>query len=227
MNPAVICQLVRHWWKRGRMPEVIPMGGSCPLGILGFVNAVFELNKQVREGKMPEPDCIYAPCGSMGTVAGLILGLKALKSKTRVVAIRVNAENVVNKTRMLELLTRTNRFLSSLDSSFPGLSFTADDIDLRHGFVGQRYALFTPEGKEAVSFAEKHAGIKLEGTYTGKAFACLMEDARKFQLKHKTVLFWNTHNSRDLSHNIADLDYHRLPGDFHRYFEEEVQALDR
>ena len=163
----------------------------------------------------------------MGTAAGLVLGLRAINSKTKVVAIRVNSDNVVNARGMVNLIDQTNSFLSSLDFSFPRLMFSESDINLRHNFFGERYALFTPEGMEAVSYAERYAGIKLEGTYTGKALAALMEDAKKSKLKDKVLLFWNTHNSRDFSQDIATLDYHQLPRCFHHYFEEEVQALDR
>jgi D-cysteine desulfhydrase len=227
MNPAVFCQLFRHLLKNRRFPWVIPMGGSSPLGVMGFVNAAFELHEQILKGEMPEPDYIYVPSGSMGSAAGLILGLKAISSKAQVVAIRVNDDRVVNVARIVNLIRKTNRRLSSLDSSFPRLKVSEANIDIRHGFFGKRYALFTPEGMEAVSFAEKYAGIKLEGTYTGKAFAALMDDAKKSNLKDKVILFWNTYNSRDFSQVIDAIDYHFLPRCFYPYFEEEVQALDR
>ena len=44
-NPAVLYQLLRHGLKRGQFPMVIPMGGSSPLGSVGFVNAAFELKE--------------------------------------------------------------------------------------------------------------------------------------------------------------------------------------
>jgi 1-aminocyclopropane-1-carboxylate deaminase/D-cysteine desulfhydrase-like pyridoxal-dependent ACC family enzyme len=227
MNPAVFYQFFRNWLKSGRFPLVIPMGGSSPLGAAGFVNAAFELHEQILNGVLPEPDYIYVPSGSMGTAAGLILGLKALNRKSQVVAIRVNSDSEVNAGRMIKLIGQTNRILSSLDPSFPRLKFSEVDIDIRNGFFGNQYALFTPEGIEALSFAEKYAGIKLEGAYTGKAFAALMDDAKKSNLKDKVILFWNTFNSRDFSQITDSIDYHLLPRCFYPYFEEEVQALDR
>jgi D-cysteine desulfhydrase len=71
------------------------------------------------------------------------------------------------------------------------------------------------------------AGIILNGTYSAKALSALLDDAGKQVLKGKTVLFWNTYNSKDLSKFVAEVDYHRLPEAFHRYFEEDVQPLDR
>jgi hypothetical protein len=67
----------------------------------------------------------------------------------------------------------------------------------------------------------------MNGAYSAKAFSALLDDAEKGLLAGKTVLFWNTYNSRDLSAAIADVDYHQLPGAFHCYFEEDVQSLDR
>jgi hypothetical protein len=80
---------------------------------------------------------------------------------------------------------------------------------------------------KAASLMRERAGIILNGTYSAKAFSALLEDAEKQVLKGKTVLFWNTYNSRDLSKFAAEVDCHQLPKAFHRYFEEDVQPLDR
>jgi 1-aminocyclopropane-1-carboxylate deaminase/D-cysteine desulfhydrase-like pyridoxal-dependent ACC family enzyme len=226
-NPAVVYQILRHGLQKGRCPEVIPMGGSSPLGAVGFVNAAFELKGQIQRGEIPEPDYIYVASGSMGTAAGLILGLRVINSKTRVVAVRVNDQRIVNTRGLVKLIHRTNSLLSSLDSSFPRFSITEQDIDIKHEFFGKQYALCTQEGMEAAAMIERYGGIKLEGTYTGKAFAAVIEEGKKADLKNKVLLFWNTYNSRDFSAAIADLNYHRLPQSFHRYFEEELRPLER
>jgi D-cysteine desulfhydrase len=69
-------------------------------------------------------------------------------------------------------------------------------------------------------------GIKLDGTYTGKALAALIHDVENQEVKNEVLLFWNTYNARDLSEYTAAVDYHHLPRAFHPYFEEEVQPLD-
>ncbi len=224
---AVLYQLLQHRLKRGQLPRVIPMGGSSPLGAVGYVNAAFELKGQILRGEMPEPDYIYVASGSMGTAAGLMLGLRAINSKTRVVAVRVNSSSFVNAKGMVSLINKTDSLLSSLDPSFPRLDFSEHDMDIRHGFFGKQYALFTEEGMEAVARMDRYGGIKLEGTYTGKAFAALIDDGKESSLRDKVLLFWNTYNSLDFSKTIATIDYHQLPRCFHRYFEEAVQPLER
>lgn len=224
---AIAYQLMRHRVKHGHFPKVIPAGGSSPPGVTGFVNAAFELKEQIEKGELPEPDDIYVAAGTTGTAAGLVLGLRAAKLKSRVISVQVAGENFANVKGMLKLIRQTNSLLCSLDTSFPRYDFSVEDIDFRHGFFGQQYALFTEEGIEAVNLMEKNEGIRLEGTYTGKTFACLIDDARKQDIKDRVLLFWNTHNSRDFSDIIATVDYHRLPRCFHCYFEQEVQPLDR
>ena len=224
---ATIYQLLRRRLKSGRFPQLIPPGGSSPLGVIGFVNAAFELRKQITNGEMPEPEYIYVACGTMGTAAGLILGLKAARLDSRVVPVRVTSEKFTSARGMIELINKTSSLLRSLDASFPVFEFSAADIDIRHDYFGERYALFTREGMEAVSMMREREGIKLDGTYTGKTLAALIDDAKSGRAQGKTVLFWNTLNSRDFSDAISSIDYHSLPREFHRYFEEKVQPLDR
>jgi len=111
------------------------MGGSSPLGAVGYVNAAFELHGQIMKGEMPEPDCIYIASGSMGTAAGLILGIRTLSMKTKMVAVRVNSERFVNVKRLIKLIYQTNSLLSSMDPSFPisifaNLMWKSDKVSL-------------------------------------------------------------------------------------------------
>jgi D-cysteine desulfhydrase len=222
---ATIYQLLRHKLKFGKFPQVIPAGGSSAIGTIGYVNAAFELKEQIMEGKMPKPDCIYVALGTTGTATGLMLGLKAANLKTKVISVRVADEKFANVKKIISLFRKSNSLLHSKDSSFPKLELSEKDIDIRHNFFGQGYGFFTKEGMKAVKRMEKE-GIKLEGTYTGKALACLIDDAEKRNLEDEVVLFWNTYNSKDFSDVIAGIDYHQLPQCFHRYFEEDVQPLD-
>jgi D-cysteine desulfhydrase len=223
---AASYQLLRHRLREGRFPYFIPPGGSSVLGVIGFVNAALELGRQIADGELPEPEYVYVASGTMGTAAGLALGLKAANVGGRVVSVAVCSDRFVNAGAMVKLINRTNSLLHSLDASFPRFDLSETEVDIRHDHFGKQYALFTDEGMEAVSLMRECEGIKLEGTYTGKALAALKHDAESGSLQGKAVLFWNTLNSRDFSEAISDLDYHDLPRGFHRYFEEEVQPRD-
>ncbi len=224
---GMMFQFCRSKVTLGKFPHIIPAGGSCPLGIIAYVNAAMELKDQVVAGVLPEPDFIYLPLGSMGTSAGLILGLKAVGLKTRVIPVRVIEERMASPARMLKLIRDTASFLCKFAPTFPHVTVSRDELLIRNDCLGAGYAQFTSEGVKAADMVRTSAGIILNGSYSAKAFSALMDDATKGILDGKKVLFWNTYNSRDLSTATGTVDYHDLPKAFHRYFEDEVQSLDR
>lgn len=66
----------------------------------------------------------------------------------------------------------------------------------------------------------------MEGTYSGKAVAALIDDAGEGKLENKVTLFWNTYNSVDFGNRIEAVDFRRLPGAYHAYFTDEDQPLE-
>jgi len=132
-----------------------------------------------------------------------------------------------NSRRVSQLFNKTSSYLNSLDPAFPKIELNKREIDIMHGYCGRGYAFFTETGMDAVRRMASSEGIKLDGTYTGKTFAALIDVAREQSMKDKVLLFWNTYNSRDFSEVIAGVHYTQLPRCFHRYFEEDVQSLDK
>ncbi len=219
-------QILQRRLKYGKVPYMIPSGGSSPLGTVGYVNAGFELREQVEEGLIVEPGQVFIPLGTMGTAVGLTLGLKAAGLKTRVISVRVVDAKLGNKKKFIKLFYETRELIHSLDPSFPKVDLSESSIDIRHEFYGQQHARFTKEGMAAVNLVEKSDGIRLDGTYTGKTMAALIDHLKKQDSKDMVTLFWNTYNARDFSDTVKGVDYHHLPRCFHRYFEEDVQPLD-
>jgi D-cysteine desulfhydrase len=224
---GVTGQQVRGIIKNRSVPRFIPAGGSSPIGLVGYVNAAFELRDQIVAGECPEPDLIYVPLGSMGTASGLMLGLKAAGLKARVIPVRVIEERMASPKSMVRLIQQTARLLAKADPSFPRVTISEADLSIRNDCLGEGYACFTEKAVKACHLVKAEEGIVLNGSYSAKAFAALLDDAAQGSLKGKTVLYWNTYNSRDLSAASADVDYRQLPRPFHRYFEEDVQPLER
>ena len=136
-------------WKRlkqGAFPYIIGPGGSTPLGTIGYVNAGFELKEQIASGLMPEPDKIYLPLGTMGTAVGLTIGLKAAELKTRVVLVRVVDVKYGNKEKFVKLFNKTLALILSMDSSFPRVEITDDEVDIRHDFFGKQLRISLSRG---------------------------------------------------------------------------------
>ena len=116
---GVIYQLIRHKIKYKYYPAVIAPGGSSALGTTGFVNAAFELKKQIDDNILPEPDYIYTAMGTMGTAAGLLLGLKAANIKSKLIPVRIVDDKIANTEKLEKLFHKTNSYLNSLEKSFP------------------------------------------------------------------------------------------------------------
>jgi D-cysteine desulfhydrase len=197
---------------------VIPVGGSVPLGSIGYVNAVFELKDQIKQGLVPEPDVIYVAIGSGGTAAGLILGVRAagLKSIVRPIAVDTDDFPAI----LGKLVPQTNKLLHDLDKNFPLFDWQPKDFVVETSQIGKGYGVITPEAKEALELLKRTEGIVLEGTYSAKAFAAVVRDITSGGLEGKKVLFWNTFSAGDFADIVAKMDYHKLPVTMHHYFEE-------
>jgi D-cysteine desulfhydrase len=142
------------------------------------VAAGFELAAQIDAGELPEPAAIFAPAGSGGTVAGLVVGLAAAGIATPVVGVRVTSKLVINRGRIRRLVQGAVEILRAADSRFPDVTRQAMDalvIDGAH--MGGGYGAATGAGERATSLASLD-GVVLEPTYTAKTLAALLDAAR-------------------------------------------------
>lgn len=210
--------LREHLWNRNAW--VIPAGGSSWTGTLGFVDAGLELAQQVRDGDLPEPHRLYVATGTMGTAAGLALGLALGGLPTEVQAVRVSDTSISNERALLRLILKTATMMHAADDSIPADLADKAKIRLRHSFFAGGYAHSDSRIEEAVKLAREQLGLDLETTYTGKALAALLGDLGS--ARHgEEFLFWNTYNSAALpvSKNES-IDLSEIPAEFHRYFEQ-------
>jgi 1-aminocyclopropane-1-carboxylate deaminase/D-cysteine desulfhydrase-like pyridoxal-dependent ACC family enzyme len=212
--------------RTGNDPYVVPFGGTTAMSTAGYVSAGLELAEQVGRGEMPEPDVVYLALGSMGTAAGVALGLRAAGLHARVLGVPVVAYEMNTLGAWTSLIRDTQELLHEWDPMFPLFEWGDGDIDVAIGFLGEEYARFTLEGMEAVNIAAD-AGLHLEGTYTGKALAAMLAHGRSGRLEGKTVLFWNTYSSADISALVAGADGSRVPARLRGYLTDDVQPLDR
>jgi D-cysteine desulfhydrase len=202
-----------------------PPGGSSAFSTLGYVNAVFELKEQINSGILPEPDLIFVPLGTGGTMAGLVLGCKIAGLKTRVIGVRVVDRIIANSLAVKRYCNGCLKLLKKYIPELMGLKIKISDFTVLHNYFGKGYAHFTEEGVRAVKEFYELEGIKLEGTYTGKTLAGMMDIVKKSKLESKTILFWNTYNSRGMNKFIIENDYKKLPEKLQIYFTGETQKI--
>lgn len=204
---------------QNRQTWVIPLGGTCWLGTVGFVNAGLELAAQIAAGEIETPNRIYMANGTMGSVAGLALGLALANLPTEIHAVRVADSRFVKPDVLVKLMRKTAVLLNRLDASFPAELADRSRIVWRDEFYAGGYAAFDDATVGAVNLAREQLDLTLETTYTGKALAALLHDLDDRKLTGSS-LFWNTFNSRALPDTAAEhRDLGSLPQEFRRYFE--------
>ncbi|MDP3939841.1 MAG: pyridoxal-phosphate dependent enzyme [Deltaproteobacteria bacterium] len=205
----------RRWLLPGvgrKRPLLVMPGGSSPLGCVGFVEAALELEAQVQEGALPEPEIITVPVGSMGTAAGLLAGLSLTALRSRVLGVVVNDLMPISARRVCALADQTLNFLRKHDASFPDVKADRARLDLPRNWMGRGYGHPTPAGEQAIARAAG-SGIALEGIYTGKTLAAVLDHMGRDGggSGSAPLLFWNTFNSIALPTFQGALDPGVLP----------------
>jgi D-cysteine desulfhydrase len=172
----------------------IATGGSAPLGVLAQVNAAFELIEQVQLGLLPHPARIVIPLGSGGTIAGLALGFLIANFDAMVIGVQVAPAITANRLRIARLMRRTTRLIERMTSErLPPVNMRRVAVvrDVYAGGYGRPY----PDAVLAARQLEEQAGIRLDETYSAKAFVVARELARADE---RPTLFWNTFDGRVL-----------------------------
>lgn len=215
-----VCTILKSIQKDHNIPYIIPTGGSCPLGVLGYINAVFELKEQIDKNEVPEPDYIYVPTGSTGTIVGILLGIQATGLHSKIIGITTEPSSALTfEKKIKDLFIKTNQFLHQQDSSFALFEYPSDQIRIYTAECGTEYGAFTEHGTQAYTLMREQENIILDGTYTAKTFAGLIADIQEHSLHNAIILYWHTYDSSPLQKLI---DYTELPSDFHSYFTENI-----
>ena len=187
----------------GAGPYVIPMGGTNALGALGYVNAALEVDTgselSARElgataPLPPDPDVVYVAAGTLGTAVGLAIGFALAENPARVVAVRVTPSDLANLDVARRLASDVLGLLRSIDPGMPQPCFEDLRLTLREDWFEPGYGVVTPQTEAAVAWAAP-LGITLETTYTGKATAAMLADAKAGALSDSHVLLWDTYSS--------------------------------
>ncbi|OIP43132.1 MAG: hypothetical protein AUK47_03150 [Deltaproteobacteria bacterium CG2_30_63_29] len=214
---------LKDWLGRGGEGSyTIPAGGSSVWGVIGYLNAAFELAEQVRSGELEEPRRLYVAVGTGGTFVGLWLGCQLAGLQTEVIGVRVVDRVLCNKAVLMSLTQRTSAHLEALGFD-TGKCWLRRPMHLVHDQFGAEYGRPTEAAREAVRVASE-GGSTLEFTYTGKAFAALLADAKSASEAGKT-LFWNTFNSRELT-PVSQSAVSKLPAAYQEFFVGEPEVSE-
>jgi 1-aminocyclopropane-1-carboxylate deaminase/D-cysteine desulfhydrase-like pyridoxal-dependent ACC family enzyme len=178
-----LAQRVCELRKAGETPYPIPLGGSTALGVAACAGIVAELVDQLDGRPITH---IVVAAGSLGTMAGLVLGAWAAGLDCLIDGYTVLWPAVDAAQRLAELLHVARR------DYFPQVAPRAT-YRLFGSQLGGGYGVPTGAGAEAMRLAACHDGLLLDPTYTAKAMAGLVAGIRSgaYTAGHR-VLFVHT-----------------------------------
>ncbi|MBN2286766.1 MAG: D-cysteine desulfhydrase [Tissierellales bacterium] len=170
----------------GHRPYIIPVGGSNPIGDLGYLNCIEEILSQEKEMDI-QFDHIVCTSGSGGTHAGLLAGVKDNNRDISVTGICIN--------RMKELQTNAvyHHAVKACEIINSKVKINYKDINLFDDYIGEGYSKPTPQMIQAVILLAKTEAILLDPVYTGKTMAGMIDLINKdYFKKDEKILFMHT-----------------------------------
>lgn len=166
----------------GLNPYLIPYGGSNPIGALGYLNAMWELDEQGLK-----PDWIVFASSSGGTQAGLILGAHLTSFKGKILGISIEQESTLFSAQVSALVNQTAAQFGN------DYSVTPEEVLINDAYCQAGYGVLTFAEIEAVKLFASKEGVLLDPVYTGRAAAGLLDLIRKgFFNPEEKILFWHT-----------------------------------
>ena len=196
---AFMADLAAELSRQGKTPYVVPLGGSNPLGALGYIRGVWELMGQA-EAQDIRFDYVVHASGSAGTQAGLLAGIKYFSLPCTLLGISVSRPAA---RLSAEVLALCNDVLSKAGS---GKVVTATDVRVYDQYVGAGYGVPTELSSEAIGLFARLEGVLLDPVYTAKGAAGMVDLIRRGVIERGSrVLFWHTGGAPAL---FADFDKH-------------------
>jgi D-cysteine desulfhydrase family pyridoxal phosphate-dependent enzyme len=185
-DDAIVAEVVAEERAAGRVPYVIPVGGSSGVGVCGYLGGTAELVEQLHDAGLA-PSRLYYASGSRGTQAGLTLGAMLCEASYRVYGVAVSAGEP-------EKIERAKRIANEAASRI-GLPERLElgDLVTDQGFIGDGYGIPTREGLDAIGLLARTEAVLLDPCYTSKAMAALIRHVREGALgPDETIVFLHT-----------------------------------
>ncbi|MBA1243224.1 D-cysteine desulfhydrase [Pseudomonas japonica] len=168
----------------GKQPYIVPIGGSSPVGTLGYVRAGLELAEQITASGV-EFSAVVLASGSAGTHAGLALALSEQLPHLPVIGVTVSRDEDQQRPKVRQLVEATAELL--------GVPLPADfKVHLWDEYYGPRYGEPNAGGLAAIKLLAGQEGILLDPVYTAKAMAGLLDGVGRQRFDDGPILFLHT-----------------------------------
>ena len=156
----------------GRKAYVIPLSNAhTPYGALGYVDGGEETVRQLRERDI-DPTVFIVPSGSASTHTGFLLGVRGQGCKVPVHGVCVRRDASSQRQRV------ATKLAAVIETIGCDIDIAADEILCDDSMLAPGYGLPGEATVEAIKYLARREGILLDPTYSGKAFAVLLQMLR-------------------------------------------------
>jgi len=186
--PNTVKKIAKELKDEGRIPYILPAGGSSPIGTIGYIDVVTELQTQAKNIGL-EIDYVVHATGSGGTLAGLTVGNRMLNTNMKVIGI-INTGIIgiitagIKKRLIHKTLKIANNVCKILNMD---ITLESKDLSLIYNYTEEKRII------NAIMLVAQTEGILLDPNYTGKAMATLIDmvKEKKFD-KEDNIVFIHT-----------------------------------
>lgn len=215
------------WWKnflsRFFSQSIVPEGGASGEGVLGYVSAMAELEAQIRQGLIPEPDYLVVPVLTGTSLVGFEVGKRLLGlPRIRIQGIATRCESQSLRPEMAELAADAIEILKEVLPSSKGLSLSEKDFFVDFS-VNDLKPLSEDIQRWLVRFFELEQ-CEMDMEITGRALYGMNRWIEKKNLKGQKILFWSI-SSPFRSGDLGNFQgYENIPGKLKRWIRNEQRS---
>jgi D-cysteine desulfhydrase family pyridoxal phosphate-dependent enzyme len=172
---------LRPFIMRHNIPDI-----SAILGVVGWVNAADELDRQFKSLGI-SPNYVALANGGGGTQAGLELGSRYLGTKWKVVGFSVLNSRAAAVQAVAEQANAASDYLHL------GVNVSAGELEVYDDYIGKGYGIPTEAGIEAIRTVAQTEAIFIDPVYTSKAMSGVIDLVKRGRFKRTdTIVFVHT-----------------------------------
>lgn len=161
----------------GHKVLVVPTGGAHPYGFVAHALTFTEMIEQA-EASGVRLDYVYHTAGTGTALPGLVAAKLITGHPVRFRSIAICAYRPGDWINEDVIVDRVKHILRVVGVPVPADSVIRAEIDVDQRFIGEDYAVPSPEGVAAIKELAASDGVFMGPVYTGKGFAGLLEHVR-------------------------------------------------
>jgi 1-aminocyclopropane-1-carboxylate deaminase/D-cysteine desulfhydrase-like pyridoxal-dependent ACC family enzyme len=162
---------------QGHKVLVVGTGGAHPDGFVAHALTFREMLEQSAAAGV-ELDFVYHTIGTGTALPGMLAAKLGLGHPAKFRSIAINGYNDDDWMNPGVIVERTKAVLATLGASVPDDATIRAEMDIDQRFIGEDYAVPSPESSTAIRELARAEGIFVGPVYTGKGLAGLLDHAR-------------------------------------------------